>query len=72
MCDDNCNYLKLDENISRKISNIIDVNIKLPVKNSSQKNIKNMCKELFEKYCEKNIKFYEIYKKDFELYNISI
>jgi hypothetical protein len=72
LCEDNCNYLKLDENISEKISNIIGLNIKLPVKNSSQKNIKNICKELFEKYCEQNIKFYELYNKDFELYDISL
>lgn len=69
LCENNCNYLKLDENISEKISNIIDINIKLPVENASQKNIKNNCKELFEKYCEKNPKFYQLYKKDFELYD---
>jgi hypothetical protein len=67
LCDGNCNYLKLDENISRKISNIIDVNIKLPIKNESQKDIKDICNDLFEKYCEQNIKFYELYKKDFEI-----
>ena len=32
--------------------------------------VKNVNK--IRKYCEKNIKFYELYKKDFELYDISL
>jgi hypothetical protein len=72
LCNDKCNYLKMDEDLSDKVSEIIGNNIMLPKKNVSPKSIKLKCKDLFEQYCEKNIEFYKLYNKDFELYNISI
>jgi hypothetical protein len=72
LCDNKCNYLKIDENLSSKVSKIIGNNIILPKKNISLKNLNVKCKDLFEKYCEENDEFYELYKKDFELYNISV
>jgi hypothetical protein len=72
LCENNCKYLKLDSNISSKISKLINNDIILPKENTSLENIKFKCKNLFEKYCEENNEFYELYKKDFELYNISV
>jgi hypothetical protein len=72
LCDNKCNYLKMDENLSSKVSKIIGNNIILPKENVSLKNLNVKCKDLFEEYCEGNIEFYELYKKDFQLYNISV
>lgn len=72
LCEDKCNYLKLDKNISEKVSNVINLNVKLPTKNPSLKNIKSICEELFEIYCKDNINFYDLYKKDYEVYNTSL
>jgi hypothetical protein len=73
----NCNIqlIKFDKNLSKKISSIVNENTLFPHYNPHYNKTKrnfNFCQELFEKYCEKNIKFYELYKKDFELYNISM
>ena len=62
----------MDKNLSSKVSKIIGNNIILPKENISLKNLNVKCKDLFEEYCEGNSGFYELYKKDFELYSISV
>jgi hypothetical protein len=67
--------LKMDDSLSKKIPQILNDNSLMPTidpyKDRKIMNL-NFCIEMYEQYCKKNIKFCELYKKDFELYNISI
>lgn len=69
------NFIRFDNNLSKKISYILKDKSIMPIINSSKekKNCNlNFCIKLYNQYCEKNIKFYDLYKKDFELYKISL
>ncbi len=67
--------LKMDNSLSKKIPQILNDNSLMPTidpyKDRKIMNL-NFCIEMYEQYCKKNIEFCELYKKDFELYNISI
>jgi len=68
------NLIKLDENLSRKISNIFNFDDYMPIVNSykdKKKSSLNFCNKMFENYCEKNINYHKLYEKDFNLYNLS-
>jgi len=72
------NLIRLDKNLSQKISLILGQDIKLEHLNvakfddlSNKKNNLNFCREMFETYCEKNIKYYQTYEFDYRLFNLS-
>lgn len=71
LCEKGCNYLKLDEKLASKVSNIFGKTLDISRKNISHENIKNDCEKIFEKYCKKNSEFYKLYENDFELYSIA-
>jgi hypothetical protein len=69
------NLIKLDDNLSGKINNVINENINFGVLNSvHDRGLDNhhiFCVEMFNVYCKNNEKFYKFYQKDFELYEIA-
>ena len=72
------NLIRLDKNLSQKISLILGQDIRLEYLNvtqfddfSNKKINLNFCKKMFETYCEKNPKYYKIYEFDYRLFNIS-
>jgi hypothetical protein len=70
------NLIKLDENLNQKISTILQQDIKIDLANIKEystykKNNLNFCREMFEKYCEKNPNYNQLYKNDYELINLS-
>ena len=61
--------------LSNKISNIISDKNFLPIINSHKdKKLCNIdfCRKMHEKYCRENVEFYQLYKKDFQLYDDSV
>tara|TARA_R100000027_G_scaffold13970_1_gene10117 strand:- start:64 stop:720 length:657 start_codon:yes stop_codon:yes gene_type:complete len=68
LCNGKCNYLKLDNQISNKISNLFERQLKVEKRNSSILVIKNECEKLFNQYCLNNKNFYTLYEEDFRLY----
>lgn len=69
------NFIRMDNNLSKKISHILNNENLMPTTNTfKDKKICNLnfCIKMYEKYCEKNTIFHELYKKDFELYDISV
>lgn len=68
LCDDKCNYLKLDNNISKKISKVIGIDITLQKENVSIEKIKDLAKNIFKEYCDNNREFYNLYKEDYKIY----
>jgi len=71
LCENKCNYLKLDSNLSNKISLIVNEKVILTNENSSIPSIKKLSTSLFENYCKNNDQFYKLYELDFELYRNS-
>mgnify|MGYP003114097964 CR=1 FL=1 len=72
LCDGRCKNIKLDNNISNKISKILNRDVILPKKNNSIQEIKNISEKLFKDYCENNPQFIDLYKEDFLMYERSI
>ena len=67
-CHHNLKSIKLDKHLSKKLSSILGYNVNLSKFNNSDKNLKIKCYNWFEKYLKDNKKFYDVYKKDFELF----
>ncbi len=66
------NLIKMDNNLSKNIQSIVKSNIELSVINSSKekgsKNYNNFCFQMYELYCDKNVSFNNLYKKDHNLF----
>ena len=67
-CHHNLKYIKLDKHLPQKISSILGYNVDIPRLKESDINLKIKCTDLFKKYLKDNKKFYDLYKKDFELF----
>ncbi len=71
-----CNLIKLDDNLSDKINNVINDNVDFEVINTvydrGVDNHHTFCVKMFNVYCKDNDEFYKLYQKDFELYEIAI
>lgn len=67
-CHHNLKSIKLDKHLSKKLSSILGYNVDLPNLNNSDNKLKIKCTHLCEKYLKDNEKFYDVYKKDFELF----
>ena len=72
LCSNNLNYLKLDNQIADKVSNLFERQLKVEKRNSSILTIKNECKKLFNQYCLNNENFHTLYEKDFRLYESAL
>lgn len=70
------NLIKLDDNLSGKINNVINDNVDFEVINTvydrGVDNHHTFCVKMFNVYCKGNDEFYKLYQKDFELYEIAI
>jgi hypothetical protein len=69
-------FLKLDQNLNEKISNILKRKVLITHDNPTQKfkfKLKNykFCYDILTKYCMKNKNFLDLYKMDFYLYDNS-
>jgi hypothetical protein len=69
-------FLKLDENLNEKISDILKRKITITRDNTSEKfefKLKNykFCQDILNEYCMKNKHFLDLYEMDFYLYNHS-
>ena len=67
-CHHNLKSIKLDKHLSKKLSSILGYDVNLPKLNDSDIYLKIKSTNLFEKYLKDNEKFYDVYKKDFELF----
>tara|TARA_Y100000004_G_scaffold195105_1_gene261338 strand:- start:11698 stop:12357 length:660 start_codon:yes stop_codon:yes gene_type:complete len=70
-CKYNLKYVKLDKNLSNKLSNILGYDVNLGNCNYSSIHDKIYCNELYLKYLKDNKNFFDLYKKDFELFEAS-
>ena len=69
------NFIRFDNNLSKKISLIIkDESImpKLNVNDEKEPEIIIFSKMIYDLHCKNNKKFHEFYKKDYEFYNMSL
>ena len=72
LCSNNLNYLKLDNQIADKVSNLFERQLKVEHRNPSIPRVKDECKKLFNQYCLNNENFHTLYKKDFRLYESAL
>ena len=68
--------IRLDKNLNQKISSLLGEEVQLKHNNrtSTDQNKKinlNFCKKMFETYCKKNPKYYQVYEFDYRLFNLS-
>jgi len=68
----NINLIQFDENLNEKLSDVFGVKVSLPKLNTSKNNHIKFCEKMYNKYCATNKNYLSLYKKDFELYNISV
>lgn len=69
------NFIRFDNNLSKKISSIIKDESIMPKSNTSDEKepeIIIFSKMMYDLYCKNNKKFQELYKKDYEFYNMSL
>ena len=65
--------IKLDSNLSDNISKIVGKNVSIPKLNATTDKLNfeqqiDFCGRMFKKYCLNNPEYFNLYKKDFELY----
>lgn len=70
-------FLKLDENLNKKISNLLEREVQITHDNITQEfkfKLKNykFCHDILTKYCMQNKNFLNLYEMDFYLYDSSL